>query len=152
MNTFYNNFMHYMYMSEWVTSNDKRYEQESDPRWISIEPIFKKFTIWIIFLSQWAVKAWFIANFTIHAIWILRIRIFIPYVSLKLKIPKTKWVQQHQKQISTQWIQYIDDWVDMLDLVPTHRKSAQCSEFGPYWSSHKLYTHLWSSSHKYFIM
>ena len=52
-----------------------------------IEPIFKRVTICLIFISQWAAKARVIAKFTVPAILNVRIRIFLPYVSPK---PKTK--------------------------------------------------------------
>jgi hypothetical protein len=55
-----------------------------------IEPIFKKDTICLIFIFQWALKALIIANFYIPAIWIVRIRIFIPYIGLKLKNSKNE--------------------------------------------------------------
>ena len=87
---------HAFHVNELVTSNADWYEHQSGPCWILneilnliiIEPMFKRVATCLIIISRLAVNTWVIAKFTIPDIWIVRIGIFIPYVSLKLKHSK----------------------------------------------------------------
>ena len=82
------------HVHEWmIGTNINQVQAEFQMKYLKlviIEPIFKRVAICLIFIFQWAIKAWIIANFTIPATYIVRIRIFIPYICLKLKNPKTK--------------------------------------------------------------